>query len=184
MKNIKNKHSLRNGKIFGMIHILDITFVAILIAVIFFAVQFAIPREVSARAAGWSGTGEVLLRYTIELGERIGEDGRRRLAPEGFHENIHIGETLFDGLMGQEIGRIIDVYTLPFQIDVFDEDSGIFRRTEVPGLEYVYIVVEARAQVSDYETLIGHFSVGVGRPAFIRSKHFASEGFIIAMEKE
>ena len=167
----------KNGKILGFIHIIDILMAILLIALIFGAVQFAIPREVSAR------TGDVLLRYTIELGERVGEDGRRRLSPAGFHENIQIGEPIFDGIMGQEIGRIVNVYALPFQVDVFDEESRTFVRAYVDGLEYVYIVVEAHAQVNNYETLIGHFSVGVGRPAFIRSKYFAGEGFIIAVDK-
>ena len=169
------KHG-KHFKLFGFINILDILWVVMLVALVFGAVQFSIPREVSAR------TGDVTLRYTIELGERQGDDGQRRLSLEGFHENVQIGETLFDGLAGQEIGRIVDVYTLPFHVDAFEAASGTFRRAGVEGLEYVYIVVEANAQVNEYETLIGHFSVGVGRVAFVRSKYFAGEGFITAVE--
>ena len=169
---------MKNGKIFGKIHTADIFIAVLLIVFVFGAVQFAVPREVRARA------GDVLIRYTVELGERVGEDGRRRKSPAGFHENIQIGEPVFDSIMGQYIGRIVDVYALPFQIDVYDYDKGVIVRSEVDGLEYTYIVIEARAGVSMYETLIGNFSVGVGRPAFIRSRYFAGEGFIVAIDKD
>lgn len=167
---------MKNKKLFGVIHILDILWAVLLIVLVFAAIQFSMPRQVSAR------TGDVLLRYTIELGGAIGEDGAMRLAPAGFHENIQIGEALFDGTTGQQIGRIVYVYAEPFTIDSFDEDSGTFRRARVAGLEYVYIIVEAGAQVSDYETLIGNVPIQVGRVVFIRSKYFAGEGFITAME--
>lgn len=167
---------IKDKKLFGMIHIMDIIWAVLLVILVFAAVQFSIPTEVNAR------TGDITLRYTIELGERVGEDGRRRLARDGFHENVKIGQLLFDGVHGQEIGRIVDVYTRTFQVDAFDEDRQTFRRAEVQGLEYVYIVVEAPAQVSSYETLIGVVPVQVGRVVFVRSKYFAGEGFVVAME--
>ena len=168
---------MKNGKIFGRIHIADILIAALIVILVFGAVQFAVPREVSAR------TGDLMIRYTIEFGERVGEDGRRRLSAAGFHENVIIGEPVFDGIMGQHIGYIVDVYALPFQVDTFNEETGTILRAEVDGLEYTYIVIEASASVGIYETLIGNFSVGVGRPAFIRSRRFAGEGFIIAVDK-
>lgn len=163
-------------KLFGKLHIVDILWALILVLLVFAAVQFSIPTEVSARQ------GDITIRYTIELGERVGQDGRRRLARTGFHENIRVGETVFDGINGQNIGTIVQVYALPFLIDTFDEDEGVIRRVPVDGFEYVYIVVEARAQVCDYETLVGVVPIQVGRAAFVRSKHFAGEGFVIAIE--
>ena len=167
---------MKNGKIFGIIHIMDILWGFLLAALIFGAMQFSVPRQVNAR------TGDVLLRYTIELGGRRTEEGVLRLAHEGFHKNVRVGETLFDGLRGQEIGQIVDVYARPFQIEAFDKTYGVFRQAEVEGLEYVYIVVEALAQVSDYETLIGQFPASVGRVVFVMSRYFAGEGFITSIE--
>ena len=167
---------MKNQKLFGIIHILDILWAVLLVALVFAAAQFSMPRQVSARA------GDVTLRYTIELGGAQGEDGELRLSPEGFHENVQIGEAVFDGIMGQEIGRIVDVYSKPFAVDAFDDSDNTFRRVEVDGLEYVYIIVEAHAQVDAYETLIGQVPIQVGRVVFIRSKYFAGEGFITAME--
>ena len=166
----------RPGKLFGPIHAADIFWLALLIALIYGAIQFSIPREVSAQ------TGTATIRYTIELGERW-DGNARRVIPAGFHENIHIGEPIFDSLRGIRIGTIVDVYTQPFRVEAFDESNNIIRRAEVEGLEFVYIVAEAQAQISDYEILIGLFPVSVGREAYVRSKYFAGAGYIIAMEQ-
>ena len=154
----------------------DIIWLVLIGALIFGAVQFSIPREVSANV------GDATIRFTIELGERLDGGGSRRVIRSGFHENIQVGEPIFNSLNGVRIGTIVDVYALPYQVEAFDEASNIIRRAKVDGLEYVYIVVEARAHISDYETLIGSFPVSVGREAYVRSKHFAGAGYIIAME--
>ena len=166
----------RPGKLFGPIHIADIFWLILLVALIFGAARFSIPREVNAQ------TGAATIQYTIELGERW-DGNARRVIQAGFHENIQIGEPIFDSLRGIHIGTIIDVYTKPFRVESFDEADNIIRRPEVEGLEFVYIVVEARAQISEYETLIGLCPVSVGREAYIRSKYFAGAGYIIAMER-
>jgi len=164
-------------KLFGLIHVADILWVILIAVLVFGAMQFSAPQEVSARA------GDVTVRYTIEIGDRRNAAGERRLAWEGFHENVLIGETLFDAQMGFPIGTIVDVYARPFYVDALDESSGIIRRTRVEGLEYTYIVVEARAQISDYETLIGSHPIAVGRDIMVRNKYFASEGFVITIEE-
>jgi len=167
----------RSKKLFGLIHVADILWAVLIVVLVFGAMQFSAPQEVSARA------GDVTVRYTIELGDRRNAAGERRLAWEGFHENVHVGETLFDAQMGFVIGTVVDVYARPFYVDAFDENSGAIRRARVDGLEYVYIVVEARAQISDYETLIGSHPIAVGRDIMVRNKHFASEGFVITIEE-
>ena len=179
VQNLSRKRGMRvkKFKLFGLIHPADILWAVILVVLVFGAIQFTAPQEVSARP------GDVQIRYTIELGDRRNDAGERRLSREGFHEKIQTGYTLLDAQRGLPIGTIVNVYALPFQVDSFDEEGGVIRRATVEGLEYVRIVVEARAQISDYETLIGQFPVAVGREAVIRSKHFAGEGFIIAIEE-
>jgi|GEM_PF-887540 len=168
--------SNRPGKIFGVIHIADILWLLVLAALIYGGIQFSVPREVNA------ATGDATIRFTIELGERW-EGNVRRVVQSGFHENIQVGEPIFDSLRGLRIGTIVEVYALPFYTEVADEAAGIIRRAQVDELEFVYIVVEARASICDYETLIGSFPVAVGREAFVRSKYFAGAGFIVAMER-
>jgi len=166
----------RPGRLFGPIHVADLFWLALLIALVFGGVRFSIPREVNAQ------TGAATIRYTIELGERW-DGNARRVIQAGFHENIHIGEPIFDSLRGIRIGTIVDVYTRPFRVEAFDESNNIIRRPEVDGLEFVYIAVEAQANISDYEILVGLFPVSVGREAYVRSKYFAGAGYIIAMER-
>ena len=180
MKTIKGKPEIipinRPGKLFGPIHLADIFWLILLVALIFGGIRFSIPREVNAQ------TGPAIIRYTIELGERW-DGNARRVIQAGFHENIQIGEPIFDSLRGIHIGTIIDVYTQPFRVEAFDEVNNIISRPEVEGLEFVYIVVEAGAQISDYEILIGLFPVSVGREAYVRSKYFAGAGYIVAVER-
>ena len=162
-------------KILGILHLADIFWLALVVVLVFAAVQFSVPRQVAARP------GAVPVRFTIELGEQR-TSGEPRLIEAGFHERIRTGEPLFDSLRGLHIGTIVDVYARPFQVAAFDEDAGMLRRAPVEGLEYVYIVVEAHAQVCDYETLIGLYPIAVGREAMVRSRDFAGQGFIIALE--
>lgn len=163
-------------KLFNKLHVADILWMILIVVLIFGAVQFSNPREVSAQ------TGDTVIRYTVELGDRL-DGNARRVIREGFHENIRIGEPVFSGLTGVYIGTIVDVYALPLQIESFDEANNIIRRADVDGLEYVYIVIEAPAQITYYETLIGSFSVSVGREAFVRSRYFAGAGYVVAMER-
>ena len=166
----------RPGRLFGIIHVADIFWLVMLITLIFGAIRLSVPREVSAQE------GDGTIRYTIELGERW-DGNARRVIQAGFHENIRVGEPIFDSLRGVRIGTIVDVYTRPFKVEAFDEATNTIRRAAVEGLESVYIVVEARAQVNDYETLIGPFPVSVGREAYVRSKYFAGAGYIVAIER-
>jgi len=163
-------------KLFKILHVADIIWLILIVALVFVAMQFSIPREVSAQ------TGDPIIRYTIELGDRL-DGNARRVIREGFHENIQVGDPIFNNLTGVRIGTIVDVFASPLQVEAFDEANNIVRRAEVAGLEYVYVVVEAQAQISDYETLIGSFSVSVGREAFVRSRDFAGAGYIVAMER-
>ena len=166
----------RPGRILGFVHVADVFWFALLVALIFGGMRLSVPREVNAQ------TGDMVIRYTIELGERW-DGNARRVIPSGFHENIQIGEPIFDSLRGVRIGTIVDVYALPFRVEAFDEHNNIIRRAAVEGLEFVYIVVEAYAQVTDYETLIGSFPVSVGREAYVRSKYFAGAGYVVAVER-
>ena len=167
---------MKGFKLFGLIHLADILWVMLIVLIILAASIFSMPREANARQ------GNATIRFTIELGERRTEGGNRILQPAGFHENIRIGEPIFDSVTGIHIGTIVDVYALPYKVEAFDEAAGIIRRTEVEGLEYVYIVVEAPATISEYETLVGNFPVSVGRGAYVRSKYFAGAGYIILLE--
>jgi len=163
--------------LFKVIHLADIFWLILLVVLVVIAVRFSSPGVVLAHQ------GNLTVRYTIELGERRDMGGTQLIPSAGFHENIRVGEPLFDAMQGRHIGTIVDVFAKPFQVQAFDEAYGVIRWADVDGLEYVYIVVEADVSRNDYETLIGTFPIGVGRSAYVRAKSFAGAGYIIAIEE-
>ena len=164
-------------KLFGIIHIADIFMAMAMVALVFGAMQFTAPRQVSARA------GDVIIRYTIQFGDVRSQGGHRMPIAEGFHEIIQIDQPLFDGARGQYVGTIIDVFAKPYYVEAPDEAAGAFRRTRVEGLEFVYVVVEAPAQISSNSTFIGPNQISVGREIGVRSRDFAGRGFVVSMEQ-
>lgn len=181
MKQVNNQVNNRY-KLFGIIHVGEILWVVLITALVFGAIQFSVPRRVDATVGGTGTTGGPVVRYTIELGERRDQNNTRRVPQSGFHENVQIGEHIFDAMRGIHIGTIVDVYAMPFTVEAFDEANNIIRQAPVPGLEFVYIVVEANVQITDYEMLVGLFPVSVGRSAYVRSKYFAGSGYIVSLE--
>jgi len=156
---------MKNYRLFGFINPVDVILVVALVALVWAAYLFSMPREINA-------TGGQQIRFTIELGDR----------PEGFHQQIGAGSAVFDGVGGSYIGRVVYAYGLPFLQDVPDEGNNIIRRTPVAGREFTYIVVEAWANVSDYATEIGNFEARVNLNMYARSRDFAGGGFIVRME--
>jgi len=158
----------KNGyRLFGLINPVDILLAAALAALVYFALQFAAPQEVSARA------GDSLIRYTIEL------KGKR----EGFHERIEIGTALYDNVRDFLIGTIVDVKPLPYYEEAFDIEACIIREAPVAGLENIYILVEASAQINDGSTSIGQYEIAVGRDVFVRNNRIAGKGFVTSIVK-
>ncbi|MDR1065857.1 MAG: DUF4330 domain-containing protein [Clostridiales bacterium] len=154
-------------RIFGKVSLADILFVAIAAAVIAAGVKFSAPRSAAAKIGG------VKIRYTAEMYKKTTD----------FKENVKIGDVVYDSLKGFEIGTIVEVYALPYMEDVPDARKGVIRRTPIDGLEYVYAVIEANAQVTSGSTAIGEYEVMVGKEAFIKSKSFASSAYFIKLER-
>jgi hypothetical protein len=150
----------------GFINPLDIFIIAGIVALVYFASVFSAPRQVNASA------GDPLVRFTIELSEK----------EEGFHAKIEPGAVVFDSRKGYDIGKVVRAYGLPYREDAPDEASGVFKRAAVDGMEFTYIEVEAYAQVSDYAINIGQYDIAVNKEVFVRSKRFAGQGYITAIE--
>jgi hypothetical protein len=159
---------MKKYRLFGFINPFDVLIFAGIIALVYGASVFSAPRQVTARE------GTPLIRYTIELSEK----------EEGFHKKIEPGAVVFDSLRGQEIGRVINAYALPYREDAPDMETGIFRRAPVAGMEFTYIEVEAHAQISDSAISIGQYDIAVNKEVFVRSKRFAGQGYITAITFE
>jgi hypothetical protein len=153
-------------RLFGIINPVDILILSAVVCLVWFASIFSAPRQAIAR------TGDPFVIYTIELGAK----------EEGFHTNIQPGAVVFDSLRGFDIGRVVNAYGLPYREDAPDEVEGVFRRAIVDGMEFTYIEVETFVQKSDYAISIGQYDIAVNKEVFVRSKHFAGQGYITAIQ--
>lgn len=153
-------------RLFGVIGIADLLLAALLIVFVILALRFSAPQSVSAKP------GDTQVQYTIELYKK----------EPSFKDKVKVGTKIYDSLKGYEIGTIIDVYTEPYKEDVSDYDRGILTRAEVEGLDYVYVVVQANAQITDQATLIGQYEIMVGKDVFVKSRDFAAGGFIVVID--
>ena len=154
-------------RLFGKISIMDILLVAAIAVIAYAGVQFSAPVSVEASIT------DTPIRYVVELTNKRSD----------FINNVHVGETLFDSVRGFEIGRVVGVTYRPFYADAFDFENNIIRKAEVEGFIFIYVEVEAMAQVSDRATSVGHFDVMVGMEMFVRTRDFASRGFVVELER-
>ncbi|MCL2616475.1 MAG: DUF4330 domain-containing protein [Defluviitaleaceae bacterium] len=154
-------------RLFGKLSVMDILIVAIVAVISYVGVQFSAPVSVEAAPS------DTRIIYTVELTNKRSD----------FINNVHIGDTLFDSIRGFEIGRIISVDSRPFYADAPCFDTNIIRRGEVEGFSFIYIEVEANAQISERATSVGNFDVMVGMEVFVRTRDFASAGFVVRLER-
>ena len=159
----------KNYRLFGLVSIIDIAIVALLAVFVLIALRFSSPRELVARP------GDETIRFTVELQRRM----------PSFKESIRVDVPIEDSIQGLSLGTIVDFYVEPFLDDVPDHYNEIIRRVPVEGLETLYIVIEAMAQVTDYATLIGGtYEILIGREVFIKNSDFASAGIVVRIERE
>ena len=154
-------------RLFGKISIMDILLVAAVAAIAYVGVQFSAPVSVEASPS------DTPIRYVVELTNKR----------DDFVNNVHVGETLFDSIRGFEIGTVVGVTYRPFYADAPDFENNIIRKGEVDGFVFIYVEVEANAQVSDRATSVGNFDVMVGMEVFVRTRDFASRGFVVELER-
>jgi len=157
----------KDFRLFGVVSIIDIAIVAVLIVFAFLARRFSAPQSAAARP------GDVTIRYTVEVQHRN----------PGFKDNVKIGAKVADSLRGYEIGTITKIYAQPYLEDAPDFGSNTIKRASVDGLETAYIEIEAKAQVTDYTTLIGSFEVLVGKEIFIKTRDFAAGGYVVQLNR-
>lgn len=157
----------KNFRLFGKVSVIDIVIVIALILFAILARRFSAPQSAAAKP------GDVTIRYTVEI---------QRRTPD-FKDMIIVGGSVADSQRGYEIGTITNVYAQPYLEDVPDFDNNKIMRAPVDGLETVYIEIEAKAQVTDYTTMIGSYEVLVGKEVYIRTKDFAAGGYIVSLRK-
>ena len=157
----------RKFRIFGKVSILDILLVVLAVVALYVAAQFSAPQTVGAKP------GDVRIRYTAELYKKTPD----------FFENIKVGEKVYDIEKNYEIGTVVDVYQAPYMEEAPDFKNGVIKRAAIDGLIYIYVVIEADAQITDSATMVGQYEVMVGKECFIRTKDFSSSAYFIKLER-
>ena len=152
-------------KLFGKISVIDIGLIILLGAVVFFAMRFAAPQNAAVKP------GDKKITYVVEVYKK----------DEGFADKIITGSKLHDSLKGYEIGVITGFSREGYREETDDEAAGIIRFPVIDDLYYYYITVEAQAQVTEKTTMVGQYEVLVGKEVFVKSRGFASTGFIVAL---
>jgi len=143
----------------------DILILLLCAVIVYGAYLFSAPQQTLAQ----DGT---LIRFTVELQEH----------PTGFYQRIQPGPIVFNSTNDTAIGTVVYAYNLPFLQDVPDEANSIIRRTPVEGREFTYVVIEAIANISDFEIEVNQNRIVVNRQIFVRSRDFAGLGFITHLE--
>ena len=157
----------RNFRLFGAVSVIDVLIVIALVIFVWLALRFSAPQSAAAKP------GDITIRYTVEIQRRN----------PGFADMIKAGDSVTDSQRGYQIGTVTNVYAQSYLEDSPDYAGGAIRRATVDGLQTVYIQIEAKAQVTDYTTLIGSFEVLVGKEIYIKTKNFAAGGYVVALDR-
>jgi hypothetical protein len=154
-------------RLFGIVSVVDIILILLFALFIVFALRFSAPQNVQAKA------GDVPITYTIELQRKL----------PGFAELVVAGDDLYDSQKGYHIGKVVSALETPYLEDVGDQNAEIYRRKAVPGFQTIYVQVEAMAQITDMTTAVGAFDVLVGKEIYVKNSRFASNCYIVAVER-
>ena len=158
--------NLRRYKLFNKINVFDIVVVLILVAGIYGAYIFSAPPQQVIAESGSQ------INFVLELRER----------PVGFYSTIEPGALVIDSTRGSAIGTVVSTHALPFLLDAPHQATNTIHRRPVEGLEFTYVVVEAFANVSDFEIAVNNVRIMVNSSIYVRSRDFAGVAWITGLE--
>ena len=155
------------------LNLFDLLLVLVCAGIVYAAYLFSMPQQVVAESGRH-------IRFTVELSNFSA--GAPAGLPAGFHERIVPGPVVFESRNSIPIGYVVDAYGLPFVREVPDEAANIIRRAYIEEQEFAYVVIEARADVTDMITEVNGVRIVVNQDIYVRSRDFAGSGFITHLE--
>lgn len=113
-----------------------------------------------------------VLRYSLELNE----------CPEGFSQNIKVGDTLTDNVKNYHMGTITSVEARPSIRLGEDKINGDIIESTLEGKETVILVVEANVTetASDFK-VDGSYVVKAGKDVSVKGNGYAGRGYILTI---
>ena len=113
-----------------------------------------------------------LLRYSLELNE----------CPEGFSQNIKVGDSLIDNVKNYNMGIITSVEARPSIRLGEDKINGNIIESTLEGKETVILVVEANVVEDGADFKVdGGYVVKAGKDVSVKGNGYAGRGYILTI---
>lgn len=99
-------------------------------------------------------------------------------------ESIQVGDKVIDNVKNYDIGVVTGLEIIPAAITVLDEESGVYRLSELPGKVTALVTIEADTleSVSDISTVSG-YSLRVGTRVSCTVGELTASGYILSLER-
>ncbi len=101
-----------------------------------------------------------------------------------FADNMRVGETIVDAQKRHNLGKIIKIGdAMPYQTEVYDEESRTMKMATNPDYVTLEIVVKADGYIDDEMIYLAESDkeIGVGTFVYIHTPNFCGSGYISAM---
>lgn len=98
-----------------------------------------------------------------------------------FVDAINPGDPIRDSVRGNELGTVVSKESKSATMLNEDLINGRYVIADVPGAYDVVITIEANANITPANVIVGGAEVKVGKKIFIKGKGYASQGFVTKM---
>ncbi|HWQ29596.1 MAG TPA: DUF4330 domain-containing protein [Negativicutes bacterium] len=155
----------KKGRLFGKINIVDLSIVLILLLLaggVYYVFFGGSSKQVTA-------TNKVVYEFEIT---NVNKD---------FVDAITDGDPIRDSVRGNELGTVTGKVERPATMLNEDLINGRYVIAKVPDAYDVAITIEAQANITPANVIVGGAEVKVGKKFFIKGKGYANQGFVTKM---
>lgn len=153
------------GRLFGKINIVDLLIVLLIISIA--AVGYSVFLGGSDKQVVESSK----VVYDFEI-TNVSKD---------FIDAITPGNPIRDSVRGNELGTVVSKASKKATMLNEDLTNGRYIIAEVPNSYDVVITIEAKANITPANVIVGGAEVKVGKKFFIKGKGYANQGFVTKM---
>lgn len=155
------------GRLFGKISLIDILIVLLIVG--------------AAAGVYWklhSGAGKTAaatkIQYAIEMNE-VSKD---------FVDAITPGDPIREAIKGNDLGHVVSKKAAPARRLNTDYINGKYVLSTVPDLYDVTITIEANANISPKDIIVGGTDIRVGKKMYAKGKGYANACFIMSVDMD
>lgn len=153
------------GKLFGKINIVDLLIVLLIISI-----------AGGAYLVFFGGSDKQVVETT-----KVVYDFEITNVNMDFIEAITPGDPIRDSTRGNELGTVVSKTSRKATMLNEDLINGRYIIADVPDAYDVVITIEARADITPANIIVGGAEVKVGKKFFIKGKGYANQGFVTKM---